>query len=101
MTELTLNELVESIYALGQEVKSFEKRYGLTSEDFYELFQQGLLDNGDYEGTEEFCQWAGLYETRLSREQQFQQLSRKALEQLKKGPGESVQLMPRPQPADA
>lgn len=101
MADLTLNELVESIYALGQEIKSFEKKYGLTSEDFYGLFQQGLLDNGEYEETEEFCQWAGLYETRLSREQQFQRLSRRALEQLKRTSGESVRLMPRLQPAEA
>lgn len=97
MADITLGELVESVYALGQEIKTFEKKYGLTSEDFYELFQQGLLDDGEYEKTEEFCRWAGLYEIRLSRERQFQRLSHKTLDQLKQTSGEFVRLAPQSQ----
>ena len=99
MTDITLGELVESIYALGQETKIFEKKYGLTSEDFYDLFRRGLLDDGEYKETEEFCRWAGLYEIRCRRERQFQELSRKTLEQLKSS-GEFIQLSPRLQPVE-
>jgi len=101
MADITLGELVESIYALGQEIKTFEKKYGLTSEDFYELFQQGLLDDGEYEETEEFCQWAGLYEIQLRRERQFKELSHRTLEQLKRTPGGLVRLAPNPQLVEA
>ena len=68
---MTLNQIIDSIYALGQEIKRYEKKYGLTSEDFYELFCQGKLDDGEYEQTEEFCEWAGLYEIKLKRESKF------------------------------
>jgi len=79
---MTLSELIESIYALNREIKKFEKKYGLTSADFYELFREGKLDDGDYEQTEEFCEWAGLYEIKLKREQKFRELSRQAVSRM-------------------
>ncbi len=75
MVKMTLQELIESIYALNNELKKFEAKYGVASPDFYDLFLQGRLDDGEYEDTEEFCMWAGIYETRLDQEQQFRRLS--------------------------
>lgn len=44
----------------------FERRYWLSSADFYELYQQGLLDDGEH--AEDFAMWAGFYRIRLDRE---------------------------------
>jgi len=41
--------------------------------DFYELYSQGLLDDGEH--TEDFTLWAAFYEIKLDREQDLQQLS--------------------------
>jgi hypothetical protein len=43
-------------------LQAFEKKYGLASADFYELFSQGVLDDGEFEQTRDFCEWAGFYE---------------------------------------
>lgn len=99
---MTLNELIESIYALGQEIKKYEKKYGITSEDFYELFSQGKLDDGEYEETEAFCEWAGLYEIKLKREKKFRELSQRTVSQLvSSNEGKGFQLSPRPELIEA
>ena len=43
----------------------FEQRYRISSPDFYELYQQGLL--GDGEHMEDFALWAGFYQIKLDR----------------------------------
>lgn len=99
---MTLSELIESIYALGREIKQYEKKYGLASPDFYELFCQGKLDDGEYEQTEEFCDWAGLYEIKLKREKQFRQLSRQAFSRLvTANEGRTFLLLPQAEPIEA
>ena len=41
--------------------------------DFYELYSQGLLDDGEH--TEDFTLWAAFYEIKLDREQDLQRFS--------------------------
>jgi len=98
---MRLEEIIESIYALGEEIKRFEKKYGLTSEDFYELFREGKLDEGSYEETEEFTQWAGLYEIKLKRERQFREQSRRLLANLQQRGDEIIHLVPRASTVEA
>jgi hypothetical protein len=93
--QMTLAELIESSYALAEQIKQYEKKYGITSADFYQLFIQGKLDDGEYEQTEEYCEWAGLYEIKLKREQQFRELSQQAVSRLvAENEGQSIQLAP-------
>lgn len=80
--QLSIPELLDSILALTQELYSYERAYTLASEDFYTLFSQGKLDDGEPEQTEEFCLWAGLYETKLAREQALRQASNKTVQRL-------------------
>ncbi len=99
---MTQDELLESLYALTGEIKVYEKKYGIASEDFYQLFRQGKLDDGEYEQTEEYCDWAGLYEIKLKRERQFRELSRQTIAHLlAASQNQPVQLLPLTEPVEA
>ena len=60
-----------------------ERRYWLSSADFYEMYNQGLLDDGEH--TEDFALWAGFYEIKLDREQDLHRLSQARMQQLRLG----------------
>ena len=78
-----LGQLIDSIYQINIHVQAFEKKYGLSSADFYELFSQGVLDEGEFEQTRDFCEWAGFFEIKRQREDEFAALSRQRLEALR------------------
>ncbi|MDI6793063.1 MAG: hypothetical protein QME81_09380 [bacterium] len=82
MSEFTVQEIVEDIYGAEQQIKQFERKYGISSGIFYELFSQGKLDDGEYEETEELCMWAGAYEIKLDREKKFVEMSRRRVASL-------------------
>jgi hypothetical protein len=63
-----LSQLIDSIYQINAHLQEFEKKYGLASADFYDLFSQGTLDDGEFERTQDFCEWAGFYEIKRQRE---------------------------------
>lgn len=81
--ELTVQEIIEDLQAVDQELHTYERKYGLASAVFYELYRQGKLDDSGYELTEELGMWAGAYEIRLEREQRFLALSREYVSSLK------------------
>lgn len=81
--ELTVQEIIEDLQAVDQELRAYERKYGLASAVFYELYRQGKLDNGSYELTEDLGMWAGAYEIKLDREQRFLELSREYMNSLK------------------
>lgn len=51
----------------------YERRYWLSSTDFYALYQQGLLDDGEH--TDEFAEWSAYHKVKVSREAMLQKLS--------------------------
>ena len=63
---MTLDELIRSIHTLENYLQKFEEKYRLRSEDFYQLVQEGRLDQSD-----EFLEWLGVYEIKLKREQAY------------------------------
>ena len=65
---MTLYELIEDLHALRARTQAYERKYGVTSQDFYELYQQGLLDDEGFEQSTEFVRWASAYEIKLERE---------------------------------
>jgi hypothetical protein len=64
---MTLSEILQDLHALETGLREYEARYGVTSEDFYELYQQGLLDDDGFESTREFTRWASAYTMKLER----------------------------------
>lgn len=73
MTTITITEILDDLRAADEITRRFEGRYWLSSDDFYGLYSQGLLDDGEH--TEDFALWAAFYEIQLNRKKDLQQLS--------------------------
>jgi len=66
--KLTVGDILEDLHAAEREIQPFEKKYHMRSEYFYELFNEGLIeDNANFD----FQAWAGIYEIKLDRERQY------------------------------
>lgn len=77
MATITITEILDDLRAADEVTRRYERRYWLSSADFYDLYSQGLLDDGAY--TEDFALWAGFYEIKLDREEALAELSRQRL----------------------
>lgn len=73
---MNVQQIVDDVYALNRHLQVFEKKYALSSADFYEMYVQGELDDGEFEQTRDFVEWAGFYKIKLELERDFQRLSR-------------------------
>jgi hypothetical protein len=81
MATVTITEILDDLRAADEITHRYERRYWLASADFYELYGQGLLDDGEH--TEDFALWAGFYEIKLDREKDLQRLSRERMRRLR------------------
>ena len=94
MATITLSDILDDLRAADQALRKFEQRYWLSSHVFYELYSQGLLDDGSH--LEDFSEWAGHYKLKLKREAALEQLSRQRIEQLRRQAGsETIELAPQ------
>jgi hypothetical protein len=67
---MTLQDIIADIHAITEDLEMYERKYGVLSETFYELYSQGeepadeawVLDWGD---------WAGAYQILLRRQAQY------------------------------
>ena len=95
---MTLYELIEDLHALRARTYAYERKYGVTSQDFYSLYQQGLLDDEGLEQSTEMVRWASAYEMRMEREVKFAACSRSFIDQLRQGTaGPGIRLRRNPQ----
>ncbi len=65
MTMFTITEILDDLRAADETTRRFERRYWLSSADFYTLYQQGLLDDGEH--SEDFALWAAYHEVKQDR----------------------------------
>lgn len=65
---MTLHELIQDIHALDRELQKYEEKYGLLSEDFYELYVSGVLRDENVEEIDDYGNWAAFYKMRERRE---------------------------------
>ena len=94
MARITLSDILDDLQAAEQGLHKFERRYWMSSAHFYELYSQGLLDDGS--NAEEFAEWAGHYKLKLKREAALEQLSRQRLQQLRRqAGGRPIELIPQ------
>jgi hypothetical protein len=77
--QVTITEILDDLRAADEVTRRFERRYWLSSSDFYDLYQQGRLDDGNH--SEDFATWAGFYQIKLDRETALQELSHERLVQ--------------------
>ena len=93
MSDVTITEILDDLRAADETTRRFERRYWLSSADFYQLYQQGNLDDG--ENLEDFTLWAGFYQIKLDREKALQALSSERLKQLEsKAKGKPLAIKP-------
>jgi hypothetical protein len=91
--EITILEILEDIHAADEILQKFERKYRIHSEVFYNLYSQGLLDDGEH--LEDFAEWSGFYRLRLRREAMFRERSWQMVESLRaRSPAQIVQLVP-------
>ena len=74
MTEemLTAENLMRDIFEAETNLRWFEQKYGLLSEMFYTLYQQGQLRDEDPAEILEYTEWAGWYEIYQDRRERYQ-----------------------------
>ena len=95
---LTPEDIIQVLRALDSRIRAYERKYGITSEDFYSLYQEGLLDDDGYEQTTEYTRWASAYAMKLERETAFQTTSCAFVSGLRQQiAGHSLHLTPNPE----
>lgn len=83
---LTMSEIIDDLRVADEALRRFERLYGLSSDQFFELYDQGLLDDGEH--LHDFSQWAGFYKLRQRRIEAFNRLSRGYVAQLRATEGQ-------------
>lgn len=77
---MTLRDILEDIHALMEDLHTYERKYGVLSETFYEAYQRGEEPENEAWALD-WADWAGAYKLYLRRLEQY----RKAIEQLRHG----------------
>lgn len=67
---MTLQEIIIDIHALRDDLESYERKYGVLSETFYESYQKGEEPEGDA-WVLDWSDWAGAYKIWLRRQDQY------------------------------
>jgi hypothetical protein len=63
---MTLDSILQDIHALEDEMRTYERKYGVLSETFYESYQRGE-ERPDGAPLRDWMAWASAYEIRLRR----------------------------------
>ena len=96
MSTITMTEVLDDLRAADEITRRFERRYWLSSADFYELYCQGTLDDGEH--AEDFALWAAFHEIKLDRERDLQRLSTERVHTIREQAGSGpVEILP-PEP---
>lgn len=99
---MTLAEIIQDIYALDARLRAFELKYGVTSKDFHQLYQEGLLDDDGFEQSTEFTRWSSAYMLKQKRLSAFEAASQQFIEGLQpQSTSQSLHLKPNPALAQA
>src|SRR5713226_6987473 len=78
--EATITEILDDLRVADEITRRYERRYWLSSADFYALYQQGRLDDGEH--TDDFSEWSAYYQVKQDRETALQTLSQERVQQL-------------------
>ncbi|NKQ35307.1 MAG: hypothetical protein HF973_06760 [Chloroflexi bacterium] len=70
---MTLDEILQDLQALEDDLNSYERKYGVLSETFYESYLNGE-EPAEEAWVLDWNDWAGAYEIWLERRQQYQEL---------------------------
>ncbi|MGD8794858.1 MAG: hypothetical protein PVF47_20075 [Anaerolineae bacterium] len=79
---ITAEDLLRDIYQAESELRWFEQKHTLLSENFYQLYQQGHLRDEDPVEIREYLEWAGWWEIYQDRRERYQRAIEHQLKQL-------------------
>lgn len=68
---MTLEDILQDIYALEDEMRTYERKYGVLSETFYEAYTGGE-EPADEAWVQDWTAWASAYQVWLRRRKQYQ-----------------------------
>ena len=77
---MTLDEILQDIHALEEDMLTYERKYGVLSETFYESYVNGEEPPDDTWALD-WNDWAGTYEIWLRRREQYRQIIESLKEQ--------------------
>lgn len=95
--EITITEILDDLRAADEITRRFERRYWLSSADFYKLYSQGWLDDGEH--TEDWTMWSAFYEIKREREAELETLSHTRVQELLDQTKEPPLVLNSPEPA--
>lgn len=94
MAAITLSDILDDLRSAEEGLHRFERRYWISSSQFYELYSHGQLDDGS--NAEEYSEWSGHYRLKLKREAALEKLSRQRIDLLQaESKGEPIVLTPQ------
>ncbi len=73
---MTLDDILQDIHVLEQDLQTYERKYGVLSETFYESYVKGE-EPADDAWVLDWSAWAGTYEVWLRRRAQYQDVMQK------------------------
>ncbi len=68
---MTLEDILHDIYALEDEMRAYERKYGVLSETFYQAYSQGEEPPNEA-WVRDWTAWASAYKLWLRRREQYQ-----------------------------
>lgn len=68
---MTLDDILQDIYALEDEMRTYERKYGVLSETFYQSYVRGE-EPPDDAWVRDWTAWASAYKVWLRRREQYQ-----------------------------
>lgn len=68
---MTLDDILQDIYALEDEMRTYERKYGVLSETFYSSYARGEEPSDDA-WVRDWTAWASAYKVWLRRRNQYQ-----------------------------
>lgn len=69
---MTLDEILQDIHALEEDLRTYERKYGVLSETFYESYISGE-EPADDAWVLDWTRWASTYKIWLRRREQYRQ----------------------------
>ena len=70
---MTLDEILQDIHAMEEDIVTYERKYGVLTETFYESYINGE-EPPDDAWVLDWNDWAGAYEIWLRRREQYQEI---------------------------
>ncbi len=67
---MTLQDIILDVHALHEDLEAYERKFGVLSETFYELYTEGE-EPADDAWVLDWADWAGAYKIFLRRQEQY------------------------------